>query len=306
MHSTLWFWAFNAGVLFLLALDLLVFHRKARSVTLREAVGWSLLWVCLSLAFNGVVWHLKGETKALEFLTGYCIEYALSMDNIFVFSVIFSYFRVHPSNQHRVLFWGILGAIFLRGIMITLGVQVVTRFSWTLYIFGAFLLVTGIKMIFDTEEIVDLEKNLVLKLCRRWMRVTPDYHGSKFFLRHHGVSMITPLALVLILIEMMDLVFAVDSIPAVFSVTRDPFIVYTSNICAILGLRSMYFLLAHCVDRFTYLKYGLAAVLSFIGAKMLLVHFIEIPIGLSLAIVAGCLLSSVLGSLLLTKPAQNE
>ena len=292
-------------MLLLLALDLLVFHRKARQVSIREAAAWSAVWVCLSLTFSAVVWHWKGEIKGLEFLTGYVIEYALSADNLFVFVLIFAYFHVAPKQQHRVLFWGILGALVMRGTMIALGVQIVNRFSWTLYIFGLFLLVTGIKMLFSTEEIVDLEKNFVLRLCRRWLRITPEYHGSHFLVRQGGIWMMTPLALVLIVIETMDLIFAVDSIPAVFAVTRDPFIIYSSNVCAILGLRSLYFLLAHMVDRFAYVKYGLAAVLSFIGAKMLLGHLFEIPIGLSLAIVGCCLLASVLASLVFTKPTRS-
>ena len=295
------FLAFNAGVLLLLALDLFVFHRKERHVSLRDSAVSTLGWISLSLGFSAVVWASRGPAKGLEFLTGYVIEYALSVDNLFVFVLIFSYFKVEPRHQHRVLFWGILGAIAMRGAMIAVGVQLVSRFEWLLYLFGVFLVVTGIKMAFEREAEVDMEKNFILRICRRWLRVTPDYHGSRFWVKQAGVWMITPLALVLLLIDVMDLVFAIDSIPAVFAITRDPFIVYTSNICAILGLRSMYFLLAGMVDRFTFLKYGLAAVLTFIGAKMLLAGVFEIPIGISLGIVAACLGVSVAASLVWKK-----
>ena len=294
------FLAFNAGVLLLLALDLFVFHRKERHVSLRDSAVSTLGWISLSLGFSAVG-ASRGPAKGLEFLTGYVIEYALSVDNLFVVVLIFSYFKVEPRHQHRVLFWGILGAIAMRGAMIAVGVQLVSRFEWLLYLFGVFLVVTGIKMAFEREAEVDMEKNFILRICRRWLRVTPDYHGSRFWVKQAGVWMITPLALVLLLIDVMDLVFAIDSIPAVFAITRDPFIVYTSNICAILGLRSMYFLLAGMVDRFTFLKYGLAAVLTFIGAKMLLAGVFEIPIGISLGIVAACLGVSVAASLVWKK-----
>ena len=236
-------------------------------------------------------------------MTGYLIEYALSVDNLFVFVVIFSYFKVDAKHQHRVLFWGILGAIAMRGVMIAVGVQLVNRFEWLLYVFGFFLVVTGIKMTLESEKEVDLEKNFILRLSKRWLRVAPEYHGSRFLVKRNDVWMLTPLALVLLVIETMDLIFAVDSIPAVFAVTRDSFIVYTSNICAILGLRSMYFLLAEVVDQFVYLKYGLAAVLTFIGLKMLVAGFYHVPIGLSLGIVASLLAVSVIASLWAGKKA---
>jgi len=297
MHTDLQFWiGFNAGVLVLLSLDLFVFHRKNRAVKWGEAAVWSVGWVCLSLAFNALVWHWKGEQKALEFFTGYLIEYSLSVDNIFVIVLIFSYFKVKPEHQHRVLFWGILGAMLMRGLMIAVGVRLVTRFEWMLYVFGLFLLVTGIRMFFKSEEEVDLE-NFAVRFCRKWMRVTPDFHGSKFFVKVNGVRALTPLALALIVVEVMDLVFAVDSIPAIFAVTTDSFIVYTSNICAILGLRSLYFLLAHLANRFVYLQYGLAAVLSFIGLKMLIAGWVHIPVGISLIIVVFFLGVSVVASL---------
>jgi tellurite resistance protein TerC len=297
MQTGLQFWiAFNAGVMVLLALDLFVFHRKIREVKWWESAAWSVGWVCLSLAFNALVWHWKGHQKALEFFTGYVIEYSLSVDNIFVFVLIFSYFKVKPEHQHRVLFWGILGALLMRGGMIALGVRLVTRFEWMLYVFGLFLVITGVRMFFKKEEEVDLE-NFVVRFCRKWMRVTPDFHGSRFFVKLDGTWAMTPLALALVVVDVMDLVFAVDSIPAIFAVTTDPFIVYTSNICAILGLRSLYFLLAHLATRFVYLQYGLAAVLSFIGLKMLMAYWVHLSLGISLGVVALCLGVSVVASL---------
>lgn len=304
MTSHPWFWPFNFVVLILLALDLFVFHRKAHAVSFREAAGWSIFWVTLSLLFNWALWHEVGHEKGLEFFTGYLIEKALSVDNIFVFVLIFRYFQVGPEHQHRVLFWGVLGALVMRGVMIALGVEIVTKFHWTLYIFGLFLVITGLKMLFSSDEVVDLEKNWAIRLCRRWFRVTPEYHGSRFFVVQNGVWMLTPLALVLVVIDVMDLIFAVDSIPAIFAVTQDPFIIYSSNICAILGLRAMYFLLAQMVDTFEYLKYGLAAVLTFIGAKMLLSGVFHVSILASLLIVGGCLVISVAASFIL--PRQKE
>jgi len=290
------FWiAFNVGVLLLLAIDLFILHRKPRTVSIREAAGMSLFWVALSLGFNLLVWRWMGSAKALEFFTGYLIEYALSVDNIFIFILIFSYFKVPAIYQHRVLLWGILGALVMRGAMIALGVQLVTRFSWSLYLFGAFLIYTGIKMFFKSEE-VEVE-NAAVRICRKIMPISPDYHGSHFFVKLNGVWAMTPLALVLVVIDVMDLIFAVDSIPAIFAVTTDSFIVYTSNICAILGLRSLYFLLAKLADRFIYLQYGLAAVLTFIGLKMVTAPFFHIGIAASLLVVAGCLGASIVASL---------
>jgi tellurite resistance protein TerC len=299
MHTSIEFWiGFNAGVLALVTLDLLVFHRKAHAFSFREAAIWSVVWICLSLGFNAFIWRVKGEASAVEFLTGYLIEYSLSVDNIFVFVLIFTYFKVRPEHQHRVLIWGILGALILRGAMIALGVKLVTRFSWSLYFFGAFLVFTGVRLFFKKEEQTDMD-NIVVRFCRKWLRVTPEYHGQRFFVRlANGAWAATPLALVLIVVDVMDLVFAVDSIPAIFAVTTDPFIIYTSNICAILGLRSLYFVLADLADRFVYLQYGLAAVLTFIGSKMLVSYFWHIPIFLSLAVVALCLAISILVSLL--------
>ncbi|MGI9087072.1 MAG: TerC family protein [Chthoniobacterales bacterium] len=282
----LWFWiAFHIGVFVVLAIDLIGFNRKAHEVTIREAIIWSVIWVALSLSFNLLVWHVKGADAALDFFIGYVIEYSLSVDNIFVFVVIFSYFQVRKKYQHRVLVWGIIGALLMRGLMIWLGVSLVERFNWILYVFGAFLLVTGVRMLVSHGEEIDLESNFVLRLCRRWMRVTPEYHGQKFAVKQAGHWMLTPLALVLIVIDIMDLIFAVDSIPAVFAITQDEFIIYTSNICAILGLRSLYFVLAHVIDRFVYLKTGLALVLGFVGAKMIVAEFFPIPNWASLAVI---------------------
>ncbi|HWL52855.1 MAG TPA: TerC family protein [Chthoniobacteraceae bacterium] len=298
MLQNIWFWVFNAVVVVLLALDLFVFHRKAHVVSFKEAAGWSAFWVSLSLGFCGLVWYHLGHDKGVEFLTGYMIEYALSMDNIFVFVLIFSYFKVPPQLQHRVLFWGIIGALVMRAIMIFLGVAIVTRFHWTIYILGAFLVVTGIKLMLPGGDDVNLDNNVVLRLFRRWFRISPNYDGAHFLTRVHGKLMLTPLALVLVVVETTDLVFAVDSIPAILGITRDSFIVYTSNICAILGLRSMYFMLARGVDHFAYLKYGLAAILSFVGVKMLLTDLFPIPIVVSLSVVFSLLLLSVAVSLL--------
>lgn len=294
----LWFWiAFHIGVFVVLAIDLVGFNRKAHVITIREATIWSFVWVALSLSFNVLVWHLKGTQAALEFFTGYVIEYSLSVDNIFVFVLIFSYFRVPKKYQHRVLVWGILGALVMRGVMIGLGVALVERFHFVLYIFGAFLLITGFRMLVSKGEEIDMERNFVLRLARRWMRVTPEYHGQQFLVKVGDSWMLTPLALVLLCIESMDLVFAVDSIPAVFAITRDQFIIYTSNVCAILGLRSLYFVLAHVIDRFIYLKTGLAIILGFVGIKMIGADLFHIPIWASLGFILSVLAVTIITSM---------
>ncbi|MGI8437626.1 MAG: TerC family protein [Chthoniobacterales bacterium] len=298
----LWFWiAFHLGVFLVLAIDLFGFNRKAHVVGIREALIWSFIWVALSLSFNLLVWHLKGAAAALDFFTGYVIEYSLSVDNIFVFVLIFTYFQVRRKFQHRVLVWGIIGALIMRGVMIWLGVALVARFHWILYLFGAFLLITGIRMLVSHGEEIDLESNFVLRLCRRWMRITPDYHEQKFAVKIAGHWMLTPLALVLIVIDIMDLVFAVDSIPAVFAITQDQFIIYTSNICAVLGLRSLYFVLAHIIDRFIYLKTGLALVLSFVGFKMIAADNFHIPNWASLVLIVGILTITIVLSIWATR-----
>ena len=298
----LWFWiAFHVGVFIVLAIDLIGFNRKAHIVSIKEATAWSAVWVLLSLSFNLLVWRLKGPQAALEFFTGYVIEYSLSVDNIFVFVLIFTYFQVPKKYQHRVLVWGILGALMMRGIMIGLGVALVERFHFVLYIFGAFLLFTGFRMLVSKGEEIDLESNFVLRLARRWMRVTPKYHGQAFLVKSEGTWMLTPLALVLLCIESMDLVFAVDSIPAVFAITRDQFIIYTSNVCAILGLRSLYFVLAHIIDRFIYLKTGLAIVLGFVGIKMIGADLFHIPIWISLGFILTVLAVTITASMRATR-----
>lgn len=306
-----WMWgAFIAFVLVMLALDLFVFGgRKAHKVSVKEAALWSLAWFSLALVFNvGLWWYLNGtvgaeiaDRKALEFFTGYLIEKSLSVDNVFVFLLIFTAFHVPAEYQRRVLLYGVLGAIAMRAIMILAGAWVVREYSWVLYIFGAFLVVTGIRMLVMAEKTPDLEKNPVLKFARKHLRITEDYHGEKFTVMKDGVRYFTPLFLVLILIEVTDLVFAVDSIPAIFAITTDPFIVFTSNIFAIMGLRALYFLLADVADRFHLLKYGLAMVLTFIGTKMLIMPWYHVPVGASLAIVAVLIGSSVIASLIATR-----
>jgi tellurite resistance protein TerC len=301
--NSLWGWVgFNVVVLAILALDLGVLHRKSEKVSLKEAAIWSGVWVALSLCFALAVYLNMGPESGLEFLTGYLIEYALSIDNIFVFVLIFSYFSVPEKYQHRVLFWGIIGALVLRGVMIVAGSALVTRFSWTLYIFGAFLVFTGLRMALQKDDAAyNPERDPVLRLARKLVRVTPDYRGDKFFVREPDAKgklryAATPLFIVLLIVDTTDIIFATDSIPAIFAVTRDPFIVYTSNICAVLGLRALYFLLASVVDKFVYLKLGLSLVLVFIGAKMLLEHFLHIPIGAALGVVGLVLGSAIFAS----------
>jgi len=306
-----WMWAAFVGfVLVMLALDLFVFGgRKAHKVGVKEAAAWSLVWVSLALAFNaGLWWYLNGavgpevaDRKALEFFTGYLIEKSLSVDNVFVFLLIFAAFHVPPEYQRRVLIYGVLGAIVMRAIMILAGAWVVREFSWVLYLFGFFLVVTGMRMLVMAEKTSDLEKNPVLKFARRHLRISEGHHGEKFSVMQDGVRYFTPLFLALILIEVSDLVFAVDSIPAIFAITTDPFIVFTSNIFAIMGLRALYFLMADVADRFHLLKYGLAMVLTFIGAKMLITPWYHMPVQASLAIVAVLIGSSVIASLIATR-----
>ena len=305
-------WAgFIAFVIAMLALDLFVFGgRKSHKVSVKEALAWVIAWVCLALAFAGLLWwYLNGtqgaqvaEKKTLEFLAGDLIEQSLSVDNMFVFVMIFTYFAVPPELQRRVLLYGVLGAIVMRAGMILAGVWLVTQFAWILYVFGAFLVITGIKMIIFAEAEPDLERNPLLRWLRGHLRITPNFHGESFFVRRNGVLWATPMFLVLVLIEASDVVFAVDSIPAIFAVTTDPFIVFTSNIFAIMGLRALYFLLADMADRFHLLKYGLAIVLVFIGGKMLAMPWFHMPIQWSLAIVGSIIAVSVVASLAFSKP----
>jgi tellurite resistance protein TerC len=292
-------WAgFIVFVLGLLALDLGVFHRKAHAVTLKEAAVWSVVWVSLAAAFNAGLWALFGPERGLEFATGYLLEKALAVDNIFVFVVIFSTFAVPPAYQHRVLFWGVLGALVMRAAFIFAGGALLQRFHWTMYVFGAVLLITGVKLLLQRDAAPHPEKNLVVRWFQRWVPMTKGYRGAAFTVVENGRRLATPLLLALVALEVTDLIFAVDSIPAIFAVTQDPFIVFTSNIFAILGLRSMYFLLAGVIERFTYLKVGLSLVLVFVGAKMLLTGVYKLPIAASLGIIAGILGLSVVASLL--------
>ncbi len=299
MATSIWFWVgFNAFVLLMLALDLGVFHRTAHRVSVREAARWSAIWVGVSLLFNAVVWAFAGRQPALEFLTGYLVEKSLAVDNIFVIALIFSYFAVPEKYQHRVLFWGILGALVMRGAFIGAGAYALERWHWVIYLFGAVLLLTGVKLAVRKDEGFDPEHNPVLRLVRRVIPVSGAYDGQRFFSRETGRRVATPLLLALVMVEVTDLVFAVDSIPAIFAVTKDPFLVYTSNVMAILGLRSMYFLLAGVVHRFVYLKTGLAMVLVFVGAKMLLADVFHVPVLASLAVIAALIGGSIAASLL--------
>lgn len=289
---------FNLFVLLMLALDLGVFHRKAHVVKTREALLWSAAWIVMALLFNVGIYFWQGQKVALEFLTGYLIEKSLSVDNIFVFIMIFAYFGVPALYQHKVLFWGILGALVMRAIFIASGVALIERFHWIIYIFGAFLILTGVKMAWQKDKEIHPDKNPVLRLFRRLIPITDRYHGGHFFVKQDGRYFATPPIVVLLLVETTDLIFAVDSIPAILAITLDPFIVYTSNVFAILGLRSLYFALAGIMPLFHYLNYGLAAILAFVGAKMMLVDFYKIPIGASLGVVAVILLMSIVCSLL--------
>ncbi|MBY0446113.1 MAG: TerC family protein [Burkholderiales bacterium] len=301
---------FIAFVLVMLALDLFVFGgSKVHKVSVKEAATWSLVWISLAMLFNaGLWWYLNGtmgpevaDRKALEFLTGYLIEKSLSVDNVFVFLMIFTAFNVPAEYQRRVLIYGVLGALVMRAGMILAGAWVVQEFSWVLYLFGAFLLVTGVRMLFVAEEEPDMTKNPVLRIARKYLRVTDDHHGEKFVVKKDGIRYFTPLFLVLILVEISDVVFAVDSIPAIFAITTDPFIVFTSNIFAILGLRALYFLLADMADRFHLLQYGLALVLTFIGTKMLIMPWFHMPIAISLTVVTVLIAGSVVASLYVTR-----
>jgi tellurite resistance protein TerC len=298
LDTPLYLWVgFIAAVVVLLMLDLFVFHREAREITLRESGAWTVFWVTLSAAFGAIVWKAKGGDAALQFFTGYVVEYSLSMDNVFVIALIFQYFSIPRRYQHRVLFWGILGAVLMRGTMIIAGAAAIERFHWLLYVFGGILVFTGVKLLFSQDKEEDLRDSLIMRLCKRWFPITQDLHGQRFLVRQTGRLMLTPLALVLVMVETTDLIFAVDSIPAIFAITRDPFIVFTSNICAILGLRSLFFLLAGALGRFVFLRYGLAAILVFIGAKMLVEPWFKMHPAISLAVVLLLLGGTVAASL---------
>ena len=297
------FWIlFNVFVVAMLVLDLGIFHRKSHTVKYREAIIWSVVWIALAVIFAVVIYFWHGRTPSLEFVTGYVIELSLSVDNLFVFLLIFRYFRVPAGHQHKVLFWGILGALIMRAIFIAAGVGLIQRFHWIVYVFGAFLVYSGFKLLRQGEAEIHPEKNPVLRLFRRLVPVTKDYEGDKFFVRRPGL-LATPLLVVLVVVETTDLLFAVDSIPAILAITRDAFIVYTSNVFAILGLRSMYFALAGMMEMFRFLHYGLSVVLMFVGGKMLLSHYYEVPTAVALGAVAGILLLSVAASLIRPKSA---
>lgn len=307
MDGSLWGWlGFNLFVLTLLAFDLGVLHRKEREIKVGEALWMSLFYVVMALLFAAALFWTRGEQAGVEFLTGYLIEKSLSVDNIFVIVIIFTYFSVPAQHQHRVLFWGILGALFMRGILIFAGVQLIDRFAWMALFFGAFLIITGVKMLLVADAKPDIDNNVVLKLLRQRLRVTDTYEGKQFFVRRNGVVFVTPLFLVLILVEFTDLVFAVNSIPAILAISRDPFIIYTANVFAILGLRALYFALADIVPRFVYLKYALSLVLIVVGGKMIANYFYGakfIPTELALLITAVLIGGSIVLSLIRTRGA---
>ena len=300
--TSIWFWvAFHIGVFIAIGIDLFTFRLRDRELSMRAAARRSVLWIVVSLAFNALVWRIKGPHHGLDFFTGYLIEYSLSMDNIFVFVLIFTHFRVPPRAQHRVLVWGIIGALVMRGTMILFGIALVRRFHFVLYIFGLFLLITAARMLFGKHLGQDFRETRVMRFCRRILPITNDFHNQDFRVRVDGRWMLTPLALTMIVIEITDLAFAVDSIPAIFAISQDPFIVYTSNICAILGLRSLYFLLAGLMNRFIYLRTGLALVLGFVGLKMITAEFLPFPRIISLAMIVLILGITIWLSMLKTK-----
>jgi TerC family integral membrane protein len=305
MEVNIFFWlGFHVFVFFMLALDLGVFNKKTHKLSVKEAVAWSIVWISLAMLFNLFIYIYSGYNKviALEFLTGYVIEYSLSIDNIFVFILIFTYFAVKDQYQHKILFWGIIGALIMRGIFIFAGVALINRFHWVVIIFGGFLVFSGIRMLFHKETPVDPEKNKILRFFKKILPVTSELHGDKLFVRQNKMLYATPLFLVLIIIESSDLIFAVDSIPAILAISKDTFIIYTSNIFAILGLRSLYFAIAGIMGYFRFLKVGLAFVLTFVGTKMVVSFFhIEIPIVLSLFIIISILLISILASIFIKK-----
>jgi tellurite resistance protein TerC len=300
--TSIWFWiAFHIGVFTAIGIDLFASKRRGRELSMRAAAQRTAIWVLVSLAFNALVWRIKGPQYGLDFFTGYLIEYSLSMDNFFVFVLIFAHFRVPPLAQRRVLVWGIVGALIMRGTMILCGIALVQRFHFVLYLFGLFLLITAARMFFRKAAARDFREGWVLRMCRRVLPITREFHAEDFHVRVDGRWMLTPLALAMIVIEVTDLIFAVDSIPAIFAITRDPFIVYTSNICAILGLRSLYFLLAGLMDRFIYLRTGLAFVLAFVGIKMIIVDYLPLPRSFSLGIIVLILAITIGVSMLKTQ-----
>jgi tellurite resistance protein TerC len=294
-----WLWTFFiVFILIMLFLDLLVFNRKSHTIKIKEAIGWSIFWIVLALLFNAGIYYFQGHDQALRFLSGYLVEKSLSVDNLFVFLLIFSYFRVPSRYQHKVLFWGIFGALVFRAIFIFAGIALLEKFQWLFYVLGAFLVVTGIKLAFETEKEIHPEKNPLLNLVRRIMPCTSDYEGDRFFVKRDSRWWATPLLIVLIAIETTDIIFAVDSVPAVLAISLDPFIVFSSNAFAILGLRALFFALSGMMQNFIYLHYGLSAILAFIGVKMILAHWYKIPIGYALGFIAGALILSSLASVI--------
>ncbi|MBK9400393.1 MAG: TerC family protein [Bacteroidetes bacterium] len=298
MDNSVFWIGFNLFILAMLAFDLGIVNRKEKAISFKESILWVAFWSSLALAFNGLVYYWFGPEKAFEFLTGYVIEWSLSVDNLFVFIVIFNFFKVPKQYQHRVLFWGILGALILRGTFIVVGVALFNKFEWMIYIFGGILVFTGLKMLFSNdEEDPKLDKNIFVRACKKILPVTEEYHGKDFFVKKSGRWLATPLFIVLVVVDFTDLVFAVDSIPAVLSISSDPFIVYSSNVFAILGLRSLFFALSGMMDLFRYLKYGLAIILSFVGVKMLISHYVHIPVEWALFVVVMILAMSIMISL---------
>lgn len=303
MNTQVALWlGFNVVVLALLALDLGLFHRKDHAVTPKEAGLWTLVWITLSLIFCAGIWRFQGPTVGLQWLTAYVVEYALSVDNLFVFLMVFSYFRVAPEHQHRVLFWGIMGAFVMRASLIIAGTALVKQFHWLMYLFGAFLVFTAVKMLVSKDEEIDPEQKGIVKFARRVLPVARLGEGSRFTVKEDGRRKFTPLFIVLVVVEATDLLFALDSIPAVLGISQDAFIIYTSNVCAILGLRSLFFVVASLMDKFHFLKVGLSAILGFVGVKMLITFFdIHVPIGISLGVIAGILVASIVASLVWPK-----
>jgi tellurite resistance protein TerC len=302
MIADFYLWTgFIVFVFIMLALDLGVFHRKSHEVKIREALIWSAVWISLALIFNYGIFIFMGKEKAIEFLTGYVIEKSLSIDNLFVFIMVFTYFNVEPKYQHKILFWGILGALIMRAIFIFAGVALISMFHWIIYVFGGFLIFTGVKMLFQKDEKLDPNKNPLVIIFKKFFPVTQEMHGSKFFVKINARTVATPLFIVLLVIEFTDLIFAVDSIPAILAISKDTFIIFTSNVFAILGLRALYFALAGITKYFYYLKYGLSAILVFVGIKMIMAEFYKIPIVYSLLSILGILLISILFSIVFPK-----
>lgn len=301
VHSV-WEWLAFAGIItFMLVLDLGVFHKKSHKVSIKESLAWTAVWICLAMMFNAWVYHKMGHQKGLEFLTGYIIEKSLSVDNIFVISLIFSYFRVPAQYQHRVLFWGVLGALFFRIIFIFAGVALIQKFNWMIYVFGGFLVFTGLKMLREEEKHIEIEANPMIKFVKRFWKISPNFDGEHFRTTHNGIKMFTPLFLVLVMIETTDIIFAVDSIPAILAITPDPYIVFTSNVFAILGLRSLYFALNGIMEMFEYINYALAGILAFVGVKMIISSWYHVPTIVSIGVIFTLLISSIVASIYFPK-----